>query len=197
MGATLGFVGSVPVVGGVAAGAIQSALAAAARAKDEEWWAMVAARLASVEAGLRERGESLSLDDPEFLAAVHRATRAAKETADSEKRRILVDALANSGSWSTQPWDRRDRLLALVVRLTPLHVRLLQYFGKPSAFVNRATVPENSQTLSTFVAACARRSGSRVAGISGDRGPQSRAADRHVQHGDGYDRRAAAHQTHH
>lgn len=128
----LGVLSTVPVVGGGVAGAIQGAAQAAARARDEDWWAMISARLTSLE---REVQEQVRFDDPAFVAALHRLTRAAQETEDDDKRRRLAAALAYSGSWSSLPADHRHRMERILIEASSREVFLLQVFVDPEAWL--------------------------------------------------------------
>ncbi len=134
----IGVVSGVPVVGGGVAGAIQGAVQAASRARDEEWWAMIAARLTSLEHDVQEM---VSFDDRAFLAALHRLTRASQETEDNEKRRRLAAALAYSGSWSSLRSDQRDRMERILIESTSREVHLLRVFADPEAWLAQ-TDPE-------------------------------------------------------
>lgn len=127
----LGIISSLPGLGGVA-GALQGIAQAAAHGRLEDWWAMVAARLSSLEVGVQRIA---SLDDPEFVSALHRLTRAAQETADDEKRSSLAAALAHSGSWSSLPVDDRERMERLVTDLSSREVKLLRIIADPKAWL--------------------------------------------------------------
>jgi hypothetical protein len=129
--AALGLVGSLPGLGAISATA-QAALSAAARQRDEEWWAMVSARVAHLE---RQLDRVLQFDDPQFVAAAYRLSRAAQETADDAKRRALAAILADSGSWSTLPADDRERLEQLVRELSGRDIVVLHAFQDPRGWV--------------------------------------------------------------
>lgn len=117
----LGILSEFPGGGGLA-GAIQGAAEAASRARDEDWWAMVAARVGSLEGDVQKL---VRFDDPEFLATLHRITRAAQETSDEGKRARLAAALAHGGSWSDLPVNRRVRMERLVAVLSTQDVNML------------------------------------------------------------------------
>lgn len=134
LGAAFGALSEIPGLGGIAGG-IQAAVAAAARAKDEDWWAMVAARVSAIEDDLG--GGVVRYDDPEFLAAVYRLTRAAQETSDDAKRRAYAGILANSGSWSSVPSDERERYERLVREISGRDVLMLAIFRDPRAWLQR------------------------------------------------------------
>lgn len=91
---------------------------------NDDWAAMTNARLASLE----DHGVRVDATDPEFVAAVNRLQRASSETADREKRALLANVAAHSGSWSTVPYDRREEYVRLVSDLTPADLRVLAYF---------------------------------------------------------------------
>ena len=128
----LGIVSGVPGVGGAAAGLLQGAADSASRARDEEWWAMVAARVSSLE---RDVQAIASVEDPEFLAALHRLTRAAQETADETKRERLAAAVVHSGSWSSLPLDDRVRMERLIAELSSREVKLLTILADPRGWL--------------------------------------------------------------
>ncbi|MBW9093117.1 hypothetical protein JNB62_05430 [Microbacterium jejuense] len=115
-----GLLGELP--GGSTAAAM---LAQAVQSKQSErfldWAAMTNARLAALEAA----GIHVDAQDPEFVALFTRLHRAASETADEEKRHILSQAAANSGSWSQVPYDLRAEYAAVVADLLPIHIRTL------------------------------------------------------------------------
>jgi hypothetical protein len=129
LGAALGLLGSVPGLGAIAGGA-QAALAAASRQRDEEWGAMVGARLRYLE----ENGAPIDFSDPDFVAAVHRLSRAAQETDDERKRRAYAGMLANSGSWSQIPSEERERMERLVRDLSSREILLLLVFRDPESW---------------------------------------------------------------
>ncbi|RXZ72763.1 hypothetical protein [Agromyces albus] len=137
--AALGLIGSFPGMG-VLTGAVQGAFAAKARARDEDFWAMVNARVGALE---RDLDRVLAWDDNEFVAAAHRIARAAQETADEAKRRILAAALAHSGSWSELPWDEREFLLDIVVDLNAREVYLLGFLHDPREWLTNRGVDPN------------------------------------------------------
>ncbi|MGW9167922.1 hypothetical protein [Agromyces sp. NPDC055658] len=143
--AMLGALSEIPMVGGAASAAIQARLAAASRERDEEWFAMLAARIANLEVEGRSRGETIDIESPEFIAAVHRMTRAAQETADHEKRLMLAGALA-SASISTLEWNERERFIRLVSDLSPLHVRILGFFASPTTYLRVTDLPSSGGT---------------------------------------------------
>lgn len=127
----LGMLGDVPGLGGLA-GAIEGSLAAKARARDEDWLAMVAARVTLVET---QQEAMLDFTDPEFVAAAHRLTRAAQETADDEKRERLAAALAHGGPWSELPLDQRERMERLLAELSSREVFLLGVLSDPRGWL--------------------------------------------------------------
>lgn len=128
-GAGLGLLSSIPVVGGVLSGGIQAALQAQQRQLDEEFFAFLAARVARIEASTQQSFDPL---DPEFIASVNKVRRAAHETSDSEKQRLLAEAAAECGTWSRIPVSRRERYIDYVIRLTPWHIRVLVFFRDPA-----------------------------------------------------------------
>jgi len=150
-GATFGAIGSVPIVGGIVAGVIQSALESSARARQEDWWATVAARLSVIEEQL---GEHLQTDHPEFVSAAFRLTRAAEETADDEKRDRLASALAHAGPWSALPSDRRERMERLLTELTSREILMLRIVADPGAWLKKqnpaAVFAYQGNTTGTF-----------------------------------------------
>jgi hypothetical protein len=145
--AGLGALGDIPGLGGPVA-AIQAALQAASRARDEEWWAMALARLASVE---KTVDGVVNFDDPEFLASAHRFVRAAQETADNGKRERLAAALSHSGPWSDLEPDYRVRMERLVVDLSTREVNLLQILSNPRGWLEERD-PEAVKAYDTQIA---------------------------------------------
>jgi hypothetical protein len=129
--ALFGLLSGLPGLGAVA-GAIQGAMQAASRSRDEDWWAMVAARVLSLEDDVKR---FVHFDDPEFVAAAHKFTRAAQETADEEKRRRLAAALSHSGSWSELPRDERERIERALIDLTSREVLLLRILDDPRGWL--------------------------------------------------------------
>lgn len=137
-GSLLGVLSSVPLAGGAVAGAIEGAILAAARARDEDWWAMISARLLALESEVQE---NVNLHDPAFVAAVHRLTRAAQESDDNAKRNRLAAAVALSGSWASIPPDHRDRMERILTSSSSREVFLLNVFADPEAWL-RSEDPE-------------------------------------------------------
>jgi hypothetical protein len=140
--AGLGALGDVPGLGWLVGG-IEAAIAAAAREKDEEWLAMLAARVASSERALQD---VVNFSDPEFLAGAHRLFRAAQETADDEKRRRLAAAAVHSGSWSDLPLDQRERMERLVAELSSREVFALVVMSDPEGWLRE----HDPEALVTF-----------------------------------------------
>lgn len=116
----LGLLGELPG-GSIAAAGLAEAIQGAQRARDLDWAAMTNARLSSLEAA----GIRVDPNDPEFVALFTRLQRAASETADEEKRLILAQAAANSGSWSTVSYDVRSEYASVAADLLPVHIRVL------------------------------------------------------------------------
>ncbi|WP_143736340.1 hypothetical protein [Plantibacter flavus] len=133
-GAALGVISGVPVVGAIASSTIAAAVASKQRARDEEFWSWIAARVRMLE---RDREAFFDPGDDEFFAAVHRALRASRETADQDKRRMLAEAVVNAGSWSSVDLSRRERYLDLISTLTPAHIRLLRFLDTPREWLDR------------------------------------------------------------
>jgi len=116
----LGLLGELPG-GSVAAAAAAHAIQRKQRELDLEWAAMTNARLVALEAA----GVRVAPDDPEFVALFTRLQRAASETANAEKRLILAQAAANSGSWSPLPYDVRSEYASVAADLLPIHIQAL------------------------------------------------------------------------
>ena len=128
----IGLVGGLPGLAALA-GTIQGAMQAASRSRDEDWWAMVAARVLSLEDEVKKL---VQFEDPEFVAAAHKFTRAAQETADEEKRQRLAAALSHSGSWSELPRDERERVERALIDLTSREVLLLRILDNPRGWLS-------------------------------------------------------------
>lgn len=120
-----------------AAAAYQNVVAVRQRQRDEEFWAMLAARLTDVE---RIVSSIRAGEEDEFVAVAFRLAREAQETADEDRRAMLATVLANSGSWSEIPYDEREELLPIVVRLTPRQVSALQFLDSPAYYYNSAGI---------------------------------------------------------
>jgi hypothetical protein len=128
-----GMISSVPIAGGAIAGLIQGSYTAHQRQIDEEFLAFLAARVGRLEV----EGESrFDPSDPEFLASLTKANRAAQETADKTKRQILAEVLTETGSWSSYSLDRRQFFLDLVVRLSVWDLRVLVFANAPAAWLS-------------------------------------------------------------
>ena len=134
--------------GSTVAAAIQATTDAAARARDENWWAMVAARVTSLETDVQKL---FTFGDPEFVAAAHRITRAAQETSDNEKQDRLAAALAFSGSWSEMPSDHRERMERLVADLSSREVVLLKILSDPRGWIGALGQVKYNTRLSVSV----------------------------------------------
>lgn len=117
----LGLLSAVPGGGSLVSGIATEAIQRKQRERDLGWAAMTNARLSALEA-LRV---PVDPEDEEFIAIFTRLQRAAAETADEEKRVILAQAAANSGSWSAIPYDVRAEYASLAADLLPVHIRVL------------------------------------------------------------------------
>jgi hypothetical protein len=131
IGVGLGALGDMPGLGWLAGG-IEATIAAAARKKDEEWMAMLAAEVKAADKSIQD---IINFEDPEFLAGAHRLFRAAQETADDEKRRRLAAAAVHSGSWSDLPPDDRARMERLVTELSSREVFVLMLMSDPKGWL--------------------------------------------------------------
>ncbi len=124
----IGLLGGVPIIGGGIQGLVEGALGEHARGKNEEFFAMVDARLLAHSDEIKQLVE---FTNPEFIASTHRLMRAAQETADDVKRERLAAALAFAGPWSDLPVDKRERMERLVAELTSREVYLLCAVADP------------------------------------------------------------------
>jgi hypothetical protein len=128
VGISAAWASEVPIVGAIVDSTL-AVLAARQRQRDEEWWASVVARVDLTE----ERLEAIARgEDEEFVASALRIGREAQETADVRRREMLARVLANCGSWSDIPYDEREELLPIVLRLTSRQVVILRFLDSPA-----------------------------------------------------------------
>lgn len=134
---------SVPGLG-VFVDATVGVLQARQRQKDEEFWAHVYARGTLTEERLRAVAAG---EDDEFLASAHRIFHEQRQTADDEKRAYLAELLANAGAWSSIPYDEREDLLPIALRLTGIQASVLALLNDPVAFLRAAGREREAQSL--------------------------------------------------
>jgi len=150
----LAVIESVPFAGTLAAATIAERMRQTQRARDEDWAAMTAARVAALES----QGAKIDVTDPQFLAAVAKLHRAADESALEQKRALLAHAAARSGPWSSTPGDLREEFVTLIAEFSTLHVDVLwrihetseqQRLGEPRSlqFEGRETTNRVAEVL--------------------------------------------------
>lgn len=125
---TAGAIGSVPVVGGVAAGLFTFLVTFGYNRRLQEWMDEISA---DVQHLLDEQGLTMEdlAEDEAFLDAVIDATRVATATSRREKWEWLRNGLR--GALGDQDLDEQHRFFRLVDELTPPHVRILTYVRDP------------------------------------------------------------------
>ena len=135
-GATVALLGTLPIFGPwMAAGvSIPSSLLAQ---KEKDAWLLELA--GAVDRLINER--MLPLDvvvaDPQFAAAVARATRLSLETSRVSKRRLLANAACNSGSWSSSSEPLKSHFMKILDKYDPEHFFVLKACDDPASFLNK------------------------------------------------------------
>lgn len=100
---------------------------------------------------LERAGRVLNPDDPASVAAFNRLTIGALQTARTEKRLLLADALVGALSGST-PDFLQEVFADLAVRYSPEHVAILRMINAPGDTVRAyGEQPNPSLTLSAFL----------------------------------------------
>jgi len=130
-GAAIAAASQVPVLG-VVLGGIQAAIETRRQEVQDEYLASLAARVRWLE----EQGGDTQFNpaDPHFYAAVNRLLRAAHESADDEKRRLLAEAAAGIGAGNADR-PEQERFIDWAARLRPWHIRLLVAFNNPAGWI--------------------------------------------------------------
>ena len=118
---------------GILVGGIQAAIETRRQEVQDEYLAALAARVRWLE----NNGQKTHFDpkDSRFYAAVNKLLRAAHETADEDKRRLLAEAAARTGTSATDTPEQQERFIDWIARLRPWHVRLLVVFDNPGAWI--------------------------------------------------------------
>ncbi|MFE6254561.1 hypothetical protein [Agromyces sp. NPDC057865] len=129
-----GAISAIPGIGPVVSGAYLGTIAASAREKDEEWLAMVSARLKFVERELEARGEALEVDG-EFIGLFNKAFREARETGEAEKRQILAGIVAHAVDRQSFDWASDEEWLDLTFELSPRHIHVMSFFYDPADWI--------------------------------------------------------------
>ena len=70
-------------------------------------------------------------DNPVFVSAVIQAQRIAQTTSDSDKRKILRNALLNIAVGDAPDEDIQTMFLQNIERFTPTHIKLFEFLSKP------------------------------------------------------------------
>jgi len=115
----------VPIIGGAAAVLVNRAFGSAVQRRNERLFEELTDRVEDLVARLDASEADQVLGSEEFQAAVHRVFRASQETASSEKRRLLQNALLNGYLRGQSPVERDDFLVCMI-RYAPEHVVVLQ-----------------------------------------------------------------------
>lgn len=127
----------IPIAGSIASEFITAGLSIKARARDEEFFEEVAHRIQRLEGVAANMTADQFFDDDFLNANAHTIVRAARETADRAQRRLLAGALVNAGSWSTHGDVLTRRFVEIVIRYTPLHVKVLVFYRNPLEWLEK------------------------------------------------------------
>lgn len=115
----------IPFVGGPAAVLVNRAFGSATQRRNEKLFDELAERIEKIVKQMEASEAEKLLEGEDFQAAAHRVFRASQETASSEKRRLLQNALVNGYLLQESPANR-DEFLSEMVRYEPEHVVVLQ-----------------------------------------------------------------------
>lgn len=107
---------------------VDYALAPPLKTRQQKWFASVARELNRL---AREVSQLKQEHQQEFLTAFIQVSKAAMETHDSEKHRILINALRNTVLTSGD-FVKRYYFLRLLQEFQPLHVKVLDMFRHPN-----------------------------------------------------------------
>ena len=118
---------------GIVLGGIQAAIETRRQEVQDEYLAALAARVRWLEE--QNDGTRFCPADPNFYAAVNKLLRAAHESADDEKRRLLAEAAAGIGAGNAATPEQQERFIDWVARLRPWHIRLLVAFNNPAGWI--------------------------------------------------------------
>lgn len=126
-----GAIGSVPAVGGVAAGLFTFLVTFGYNRRQQEWMDEISA---DVQHLLDEHGVTMEdlVQDEAFLDAVVDATRVAAATSQREKWAWLRNGLRSVLADQDQDLDEQHRFFRLVDEFTIAHVRVLTYVRDPA-----------------------------------------------------------------
>ncbi|WP_295818873.1 hypothetical protein [uncultured Microbacterium sp.] len=133
----LAFVGglaldAIPIVGPLAGRALDFGLATRDRQRQHAFNVTVAQQLAKIASGLEPPLTVADiLNSDEFVAAYHRASRAAQESASEAHRLRIAAAVASSGEWADFPHAERRLFARSAADLDDLQIWLLHYFREP------------------------------------------------------------------
>jgi hypothetical protein len=132
VGVAMAAAGQVPGLG-IVLGGVQAAIETRRQEVQDEYLALLAARVRWLE---EQNGDiRFNPADPDFYAAVNRLLRAAHESADDEKRRLLAEAAAGIGAGHAATPEQQDRFIDWVARLRPWHIRLLVAYDNPAGWI--------------------------------------------------------------
>ena len=124
----------VPVAGPLVDAAVFGSLQVASHQRELRFINALGVKVREIESRLDGWTVAQITSDEDFLAAWERALRAMREDASEEKRRYLLNAVGNAGSWGTEPELVRSRFVDLTARYSPLHVELLVLFRNPASW---------------------------------------------------------------
>ncbi|GLY20018.1 hypothetical protein Kisp01_70320 [Kineosporia sp. NBRC 101677] len=121
-------IGSIPLIGGPLAVALQYALGYRLADRQEAWLNDLAAKVDLLMPGLDWQE---LVDEPPFVDAVVQATRAAAATSEQAKRQALRNGVLHVALGDAPTVDEQARFFRLVDEFTVAHMLLLDFFSEP------------------------------------------------------------------
>ncbi|HEX9228807.1 MAG TPA: hypothetical protein VF885_19575 [Arthrobacter sp.] len=115
----------IPFLGGPAAVLVNRAFGSATQRRNEALFAELTDRIEGIVQRMEATEAERLLESETFQAAAHRVFRASQETASTEKRKLLQNALLN-GYLRQEFVSDRDEFLADMIRYSPEHVLVLR-----------------------------------------------------------------------
>jgi hypothetical protein len=121
---------AIPVVGGSLVEALSLVLSPALARRKDDWLKEMAEIVESIQAQISDSHPERLFANEAFITATMQATRIALGTHQSEKRRMLRNALIKIGTGQAPNDDRTAIYLRWIEEFTPSHVRALSFFWK-------------------------------------------------------------------
>jgi hypothetical protein len=128
-------VGALPVIGSSLTEFLPFVVGDPAQERRDDFMKATLQRVVDLEDQFEQLSKEALRDDAQFQATFIQATRLSTQSASSEKRKLLQNAIVNSAILDIED-NHRQILMQFLERITPLHAAVLNLFDDPQANEN-------------------------------------------------------------